>query len=180
LRKILYFSRKIRFCYWLFDIKGQQSSISNVKNRVTDMEVSCLRYHDWTNTLQYRMLISFTISKVTLTFVIKGHVITYLVQYRIQYSIQPMPFTAERKLPLPRFYHSCAERHVPWIPAESCTLFAQFHSLIHRDLTRKGPSIVSHPHVDFEPPALSPTVGSRICCSFLWYLTTEAARNCLD
>ena len=39
-------------------------------------------------------------------------------------------------------------------------LFAEFHSLIHRDLTRKGPSIAPHPHVDFEKPAPSPAVGS--------------------
>ncbi len=47
-------------------------------------------------------------------------------RYRIRYSTQPISFTAEQKLPLPRLYHSCAEesqRHVSWIPAESCTLF---------------------------------------------------------
>jgi hypothetical protein len=32
--------------------------------------------------------------------------------------------------------------------------------LIHRDLTRKGPSIAPHPHVDFEQPAASPAIGS--------------------
>jgi hypothetical protein len=39
-------------------------------------------------------------------------------------------------------------------------LFAKFHSLIHRDLSRKGPSIAPHPHVDFEQTAPSPAVGS--------------------
>jgi hypothetical protein len=39
---------------------------------------------------------------------------------------------------------------------------------------------LSHPHVDFEQPAPSPTAGSRNCCSFLWDLTPEAARNYID
>ncbi len=38
-------------------------------------------------------------------------------------------------------------------------LFAAFHSLIHRDLTRKRPSIAPHPHVDFEKPAPSMDFG---------------------
>ena len=68
------------------------------------------------------MLISYTISKVNLTFDIEGHVIIYRVRYRIRYSIHPTSFTAERKLLLPRLHHACAEdsqRHVPWIPAPS-------------------------------------------------------------
>jgi hypothetical protein len=62
-----------------------------------------------------------------------------------------------------------------WCPGFLHPLSAQFHSLIHRDLTRKGPSIAPHPHVDFEKPAPSPAVGSWIrsdrCCSFPWDLT---------
>ncbi len=60
----------------LFDIEGQQPSMSNVNNRVTDIEVSWLWYR--LNPLRYCMLISYTISKVTLTFDIEGHVIKYL------------------------------------------------------------------------------------------------------
>jgi hypothetical protein len=79
-------------------------------NRVVDIEVSCLRYRSII--VQYRMLISYTISKVFI----------YWVRYRIRYSIHPMSFTADRKHPLPWLHHACAEesqRHVPWIPAPS-------------------------------------------------------------
>jgi hypothetical protein len=89
-------------------------------NRVVDIEVACLRYR--LNIVRYRMLISYTISKVNLTFDIEGHVIIYRARYRIRYSIHPTSFTAERKLLLPRLHHACAEdsqRHVPWIPAPS-------------------------------------------------------------
>jgi hypothetical protein len=126
----------LRYRYMVFDIEGLLNGVryrrshysiskvtnlrSKVMNRVADIEVSCLRYR--TNTIRYRMLISYTISKVFLTFDIEGHVITYRIRYRIRYSIHPMPFTAERKLPLPRLHHACAEesqRHVPWIHAPS-------------------------------------------------------------
>jgi hypothetical protein len=43
-------------------------------------------------------------------------------------ATEPISFTTEQNLPLPRLYHACAEeseRHVPWIPTESCTLFLQ-------------------------------------------------------
>ncbi len=98
-------------------------------------------------------LILYTISKVFLTFDIEGHVIIYLVQYRIWYSIHPMSFTAERKLPLPRLHHACAEEsqhHVPWIPAPSFCWIPQLDPPWHKDLTRKGPFIAPHPHVDFK------------------------------
>jgi hypothetical protein len=99
-----------------------------VNNRVTDIEVSWLQYR--TNTLRL----------VDIVYDIEGHTDiryrrschTYRVRYRIRYSTQPISFTAEQKLRLPRRYHVCSEksqRHVPWIPAESCTLFyARFHS----------------------------------------------------
>jgi hypothetical protein len=83
---------------------------------VVDIEVSSLRYRIYIN----RMLISYTILKVFLTFDIEGFVIKYRVRYRIQYSIQPMSFTAKRKLLLPRLHHAGAEesqRHEPWIPS---------------------------------------------------------------
>jgi hypothetical protein len=35
-------------------------------------------------------------------------------------------------------------------------------------------------HVDFKKPAPCPTVGSKICCSFLWELNPEAARDGID
>ncbi len=50
-----------------------------------------------------------------LTFDIEGHV---GCRYRIRYSIHPMSFTAERKLPLSRRHHAGAEGsqlHGPWI-----------------------------------------------------------------
>ncbi len=55
----------------LFDIVGSKPSISKVVNRVIDIQVLCLRYQS--NILRYRILISYTISKVTLTFDIEGH-----------------------------------------------------------------------------------------------------------
>ncbi len=59
-------------------------------NRVVDIEVSCLRY--WSNIVRYRMLISYTISKVFLKFNIDIHIILYRILYRIRYSIHPMSF----------------------------------------------------------------------------------------
>ncbi len=61
-----------------FDIEGliirYRTSITGLPILwFTDFLVWCLRY--WTNELRYRMLISYTISKVTLTFEIGGHVI---------------------------------------------------------------------------------------------------------
>jgi hypothetical protein len=41
----------------LFDIEGKKPLISEVRNRVTDIEVSCLRYR--TNTLRYGLSISY-------------------------------------------------------------------------------------------------------------------------
>jgi hypothetical protein len=55
-----------------------------------------------------------------------------------------------------------------------------FVQLLQRALTRKVPSMAPHPHVDFEQPAPSPTVWSRICCNFLWDLIPDAVRNCKD
>jgi hypothetical protein len=106
----------------------------------------------------------------------------YRVRYdRVRYCILPMAaFSVEQRPSFPSLPYACDEesqRHVPWIPAPS---FAQFYSLLHRALTRKGPSIVPHPHVDFEQPAPSPTAGSRICCSFSWDLAPEAVRNYID
>ncbi len=110
----------------LFDIKGHQPPISNVNNRVTDIQVSWLQCR--TNSLWYhdRMLIFYTILKVTLTSRYRRSCHTCRFRYLIQYSTQTISFTSEQKLPLPRLFHSCTEesqRHVPWIPAESCTLF---------------------------------------------------------
>jgi hypothetical protein len=102
----------------LFDIEGDKPSISKVMNTVVDIEVSSLRiYID-----RYRMLISYTILKVFLTFDVEGYVIKYRGRCRKRYSTHPMSFTAERKLPLPRLHHVGAKespRHEPWIPAPS-------------------------------------------------------------
>jgi hypothetical protein len=70
-------------------------------NRVADMEVSCFRCR--INIVRYRMLITYTVSKVflsqILTFDIEGHGIIYRIRYCIRYNIHPMSFTRERKLP---------------------------------------------------------------------------------
>ena len=106
-----------------------------------------------------------------------------LVQFRVLHWILPIAFTAEQRPYFPRLPYACDEesqRHVPWIRVPS---FAQFYSLLHRDLKRKGPSILrihSATSTNFEQPATSPTVGSRICCSFLSDLTPEVVRNCID
>ncbi len=47
-------------------------------------------------------------------------------------------------------------------------------------MTKKGPSIAPHPHVEFKQPAPSPVVGSWIRCSFPWDLSPEAVRSCID
>jgi hypothetical protein len=114
----------LRYCMStskVFDIEGHQPLISKVMIRVVDIEVSSFRYR--LNIVRHRMLISYTISKVNLTFDIEGHAIICRVRYRIRYST-PMSFTAERKLPLPRagLHHAGTEesqRHEPWIPAPS-------------------------------------------------------------
>jgi hypothetical protein len=170
------------------DIEGDKPSISKVTNRVVDIEVSCLQYRLYIN--WYRMLISYTISKVFLTFDIKVYVRKYLDRYRIRYSIHPMSFTAEWKAPEAPFQVAQAASRrrrrvsVPraLVPGFLHPLFAEFkfHSLIHRDLTRKGPSIAPHPRVDFEKPAPSPAVGSWIRCTFPWDLTPEEVRNGID
>jgi hypothetical protein len=101
----------------VFDIEGHIPSISKVTKGQIDIEVSNFRYR--LKILRYRIMISYTISKAFLTFDIEGH---YRGRYRIQYSIHPMPFTAERKLPLPRRHHAGAEgsqHHEPWIPSPS-------------------------------------------------------------
>jgi hypothetical protein len=119
-------------------------------NKVVDIEVSCLRYR--LNIVRYRMLISYTISKVTLTFDIEGHVILYRVRYRIRHSIHAMSFTAERKLPLPRLHHACAEesqRHMPWILAPPFYLIPQLAQRFDEERSFHS----AHPHVDFEKPA---------------------------
>ncbi len=102
----------------MFDIEGHIPSISKVTKGQLDIEVSYLRYR--LKFFRYSIMISYTISKAFLTFDIEGH---YRGRYRIRYSIHPMSFTAERKLPLPRRLHAGAEgsqHHEPWI---SCTLF---------------------------------------------------------
>jgi hypothetical protein len=153
----------------LFDIEGHQpsESILNVNNRVADIEVSVLRCR--TNTFRFSMLKSYTILKVTLTFDIEGHVIH--IGFDIGYYIALSQYYSLRS----RQALSRLSRRVS-APRALRPLFAQFHSLLQRYLTRKGPSIAPH-HANVEPVP-SPTVGSRICCSFLWDLTPEAARNC--
>jgi hypothetical protein len=167
------------------DIKGirylrSHHSILKVMNRVADIEVSCLRYR--TNTIRYLMLILYTISKVFLIIdiYIEGHVIH--IKFNIVYDVAFIQCHSLRSgsslcpgpiKPAPKSLSATC-------PGFLHPLFAQFHSLIHRDLTRKGPSIAPHPHVDLKKPAPSPAVGSGIRCSFPWDLTPEAVRNRID
>jgi hypothetical protein len=83
-----------------FDIKGSRyrrsnnlisKVISKVMNRIVDIEFSCLPYR--INIVRYRMLISYTILKVFLTFDIEGHVIIYRVRYP---QLDPQRFDGER------------------------------------------------------------------------------------
>jgi hypothetical protein len=87
-----------------------------------------LRYRIYIN--RYLMLISYTISKVFLAFDIDSEGCVNRGRYRRQYSIHPMSFTAEWKLPgpLPRLHHTGAketQRHEPWIPETSFCGFPQ-------------------------------------------------------
>ncbi len=119
--------------------EGHQPLILKVMNRVA----ACRHRGFMPLILNKHLLILY----VDIVCDIEGHVITYRVQYRIRYSpgsITPAPKSLSATCP--GFLHP---------------RFAQVHSLIHRDLTRKCPSIASHPHVDFKKPAPSPTVGSK-------------------
>ncbi len=113
-----------------------RTSILWLNNRVADIEVSVLWYR--TNTLRFSMLKSYTISKVTLTFDIEGHVIHigfdigYYIAHSQYYSLR----SRQALIPL---YHAWAEespRHVPWIPAESCTLCLRNSTACSRDIWR--------------------------------------------
>jgi hypothetical protein len=169
-----FFTFDIVYRYWRcsiskvtrFDIEGDIPSISNVIYRT----VRHCRYRSFVSSIsniiiRYRALISYTISKAFLTFHIEyesfdikhlniGIDIVYDIAFtrchslRSGSSLYPGGITPAPKglrATRPGFLHP---------------LFVQFHSLIHRDLTRKVPSIAPHPHVDFEQPAPSPVVGS--------------------
>ncbi len=140
--------------------------------------------------IRYRALISYTILKAFFTFDIEYKSFD-IVQQNIGIDIvYDIAFTQCHSL---RSGSSLCPGGITPVPKGlSATrpgflhpLFAEFHSLIHRDLKRKGPSIAPHPHVDnntvdFKQPAPSPVVGSWIRCSFPWDLTPEAVRNCID
>jgi hypothetical protein len=132
-------------------------------NRIADVKVSWPWLQYQTNTIRYRMLILYTISKVFLTFDIEGHVITCRIRYRIRYNIHPMSFTAERnllrKLSLSRLHHACADefqRHVPWIPAPAFWHIIQELCSGSRSGSKELPSrnILVHVinHVDCQSP----------------------------
>jgi hypothetical protein len=109
----------------VFDIEGHNSRYRKSRNGISISKFHIFRYRP--KILRYRIMISYTISKAFLTFDIEGH---YRGRYRIRYSIHPMSFTAERKLPLPRLHHAGAEgsqHHEPWIPAPSSCAMPQLH-----------------------------------------------------
>ena len=143
----------------IVDIEGQEQG-SSCRSRSFVFSISNI-------IIRYRALISYTISKDFLTIDIEyksfdieqcsiGSDIVYDIAFtqlechslQSGSSLCPGDFT-----PAPKGLSATS-------PGFLHPLFAQFHSLIHRDLTRKGPSIAPHPHVDFEQPAPSPVVGS--------------------
>jgi hypothetical protein len=157
------------------DIKGVRYrmsiySISKVKNVDIEGHEQGCRYQSFVSSIpnimiRYRALISYTISKAFFTFDIEyksfdieqkniGIDIVYDIAFTRCHSLRsgsslcPGGFT-----PAPK--SRCATS-----PGFMHPLLAEFHSLIHRDLTRKRPSIAPHPHVDFEQAAPSPVVGS--------------------
>ncbi len=146
--------------FFTFDIvyRYRRCLISKVMNRVIDIEISCFQYR--ANILRSRILISYTISKVTLTFDFECHVIH--IGFHIVYDIAPSQCHSQRS-----GSSLCAGCITPASKSLSATcprflhpLFAQLFSLFHRDLTRKGLSIPPHSHVDFEQPASSHAVLS--------------------
>jgi hypothetical protein len=106
------------------DIRRSRKGKSISKFRIFRCRPKILRYCIMISyTISKAFFISYTISKAFFTFDsdIEGHYPSR-GRYRIRYSIHPMSFTAERKLPLPRRHHAGAEgsqRHEPWIPAPS-------------------------------------------------------------
>ena len=116
----------------VFDIEGRNTRYRSLK--IVDIEghEQDDRYRSFVFAIsniiiRYRALISYTISKVFFTFDIEYKSFDierfeYRTRYSIRYIIQPMSFTAERKLPFPRRLHAGAERsqhHEPWIPSPS-------------------------------------------------------------
>ena len=116
----------------VFDIEGRNIRYRSLK--IVDIEghEQDDRYRSFVFAIsniiiRYRALISYTISKVFFTFDIEYKSFDierfeYRTRYSIRYIIQPMSFTAERKLPFPRRLHAGAERsqhHEPWIPSPS-------------------------------------------------------------
>ncbi len=110
------------------------------------------------------MLISYTISKVTLTFDIEGHVIH--IGFEIGYDIALRQYNLRSRSSLCPDSITLAPKSLsatcPGFMLNPAPSFAQFHSLLHRDLTRKCPFIAPHSHDDFEQPVPSPTVGTTI------------------
>jgi hypothetical protein len=152
---------KLKNCRYQRSRLGTGLSIS--KFRLFDIE-----HNDSSIMIRYRALTSYTISKAFFTFDVEyksfniaqlniGIDIVYDVAFIQWHSLRsgssrcPGGFTSAAKslsaaATSPGFLHP---------------LLAEFHSLIHRDLTRKRPSIAPHPHVDFKQPAPSPVLVCR-------------------
>ncbi len=106
----------------VFDIEGHTIRYRRCQTVYIEGHKQDYRYRRFVSLISIiKQSISY-VDKAFLTFDIEGHIKRYRGRYRIRYSIRPMLFTAERKLPLPRRNHSGAEesqRHEPWIPAPS-------------------------------------------------------------
>jgi hypothetical protein len=139
----------------VFDIEGHISRYQRSRKDKSISKFRIFRYRP--KQFRYRIMISYTISKAFLAFDIEGQ---YRGRYRIRYNIHPSHSLRSGSslylggiTPAPKGLSTTS-------PGFLHPLLAQFHSLIHRDLTRKGPSIAPHPHIDFEQPAASPAIGS--------------------
>jgi hypothetical protein len=140
----------------VYDIEGH---ISRYRWSRKDSSISSFRIVRYRpNKFRYRNMISYTISKVFSRSISKIHIgvdIVYDITFtQVIHCGAEAPFTQAAGItPAPKGLSTTS-------PGFLHPLLAQFHSLIHRDLTSKGPSIAPHPHVDFEQPAASPAIGS--------------------
>jgi hypothetical protein len=132
-------------------------SISNVTFDIQDFDNICAFDFDILH-LRYPLSIlkdgrRYSISKVSF-FDIGGLVILVHLGFDIEYDIalSQCHSLQSRSSICPGSITPAPKSLSATYPGFMHPLFAQFHSLIHRDLTRtrKGPSIAPRPHVDFE------------------------------
>ncbi len=161
----------IRYRLSISNVVDIEGHISRYRRSRKDQSISKFRIFRYRpKQFRYRITISYTISKAFLTIDIEGHYQAFLTidiegHYRGRYRIVRYNILLTHSLrsgsslypggitPAPKGLSTTS-------PGFLHPLLAEFHSLIHRDLTRKLPSIAPHPHVDFEQAAPSSVVGS--------------------